>query len=95
LFAKPIENQRSSDSLCVVSARVKLRGSPKIDTACAKIGRSLRLIPFEMELVFIQADALLQCYTCRLHPGPIQSQDAERPADGHSFGLARPEPAPR
>ena len=29
----------------------------------AKIGRSLRLIPFELELVFIQVDSLLPCYT--------------------------------
>ena len=44
-----------------------------------KIGESLRLIPFELALVFIQADSLLRCYT-----------RPTRPCDGGVlFGLGR------
>jgi len=34
----------------------------------AEVSRSLRLIPFKLELVFIQADSLLPCYTHRTRP---------------------------
>jgi hypothetical protein len=37
LLANPIENQRSSDSLCVVSATVRIRGSAKIDVAALSV----------------------------------------------------------
>jgi hypothetical protein len=39
------------------------------DTVFVKVNRRLRVIPFELELVSIQADALLSCYTATLLAG--------------------------